>query len=92
MTLNRAYILLTKNCFASGQAYVALSRVTSINNLNFFEYDPTAGCLDPYYKALLEWMMFPDKIADLDSEGNKSAVDIEYPSREAKNLKSSIVR
>lgn len=35
--------------------------------------------------------MSADKIGNLDSEGNESAVEIEYPSRtEAKNLKSSI--
>ena len=34
MTLERAYIVLNENFFASGQAYVALSRVKSIENLH----------------------------------------------------------
>ena len=62
MTLNTAYIQLNKNFFASGQAYVALSRVKCIDNLHLLDYDPTAIYLDSYYKDLLKWMKHVDKI------------------------------
>ncbi len=56
MTLEKAYIQLSKSFFASGQAYVALSRVKDINNLHLLQYDPSAIHIDPYYKQLLTWM------------------------------------
>ena len=53
MTLEKAYILLNKNFFASGQVYVALSRVKSLDNLHLLDYDPGAVLLKPFYRDLL---------------------------------------
>ena len=93
MTLDRAYILLSKNFFASGQAYVALSRIKCIDSLYLLEYDPKAVCLDDYYKGLLEWMKVVDKIGNNSSIGNKNnnAIEVEYPER-PKVLHASVRR
>ena len=93
MTLDRAYILLNKNFFASGQAYVALSRVKCIDSLYLLEYDSKAVCLDDYYKGLLEWMKVVDKIGNNSSIGNKNnnAIEVEYPER-PKVLHASVRR
>ncbi|XP_065058005.1 uncharacterized protein LOC135685854 isoform X1 [Rhopilema esculentum] len=79
MTLEKAYILLNKNFFASGQAYVALSRVKSLDNLHLLDYDPGAVLLKPFYRDLLEWMKRKDEIR-VDRDGD-SSVEPEYPMR-----------
>lgn len=40
MTLSHATMVLDSNIFASGQAYVALSRITCLKSLNLLEFDP----------------------------------------------------
>ena len=77
MTLDKAYIQLNKSFFASGQAYVALSRVKDINNLHLLAYDPKAIHLGDYYRELLTWMENNDTLLS-DSEKDSS---IPYPSR-----------
>ena len=41
--------------FASGQAYVALSRVRNLSDLVLWEFDPSAIHLEPFYQQLLQW-------------------------------------
>ncbi len=41
MTLDGAYVQLDSTFFASGQAYVALSRVRELSNLHLLPYDRT---------------------------------------------------
>ncbi len=55
MTLERAYLQLNDSFFASGQAYVALSRVKTIENLHLLEYDRSAIYLEDYYRSLINW-------------------------------------
>ena len=77
MTLDKAYIQLNKSFFASGQAYVALSRVKDINNLHLLAYDPKAIHLGDYYRDLLTWMQNNDALLP-DNEKDDS---VPYPSR-----------
>ena len=91
MTLDKAYIVLNRNFYASGQAYVALSRVKSIDNLHLLEFDLTAVYLDPYYRSLLDWMKSVDKIGQFGHQGEYCSVDIDYPSR-PKEPKQSLSR
>ena len=81
MTLDRAYILLNRSFFASGLAYVALSRVKSLDKLHLIEYDPTALCLDTYYKSLLDWMKSVNRIGEVESVYEGSVPQSDYPSR-----------
>ena len=83
MTLDNVYILLNKNFFASGQAYVALSRVKSLENLHLIQYEPSSICLDPYYRDLLQWMKQKDEIKAVDGKDN---ADFLYPTREHKPI------
>ena len=79
MTLDKAYVALNKSFFASGQAYVAISRVKCLDNLHLIEYDSSAICLKSYYGQLLKWMIENDKIRD---EGHISNSDkVEYPKK-----------
>ena len=79
MTLETVYVLLNKSFFASGQAYVTLSRVKSLDNLHLLQCDPSAVCLQPYYRDLLRWMKHNDKIK-IDSDQESSQV--QYLKRE----------
>jgi hypothetical protein len=60
MTLNQACVLLNKSFFASGQAYVALSRVKKLDNLHLLSFCEKAIFLDPFYQDLLKWMNSAD--------------------------------
>ena len=75
MTLSRAYVQLSKSFFASGQAYVALSRVKTMQDLHLLKYDRRAIRLDPFYDKLLKWMASVDVIA------NEQLPPVEYPER-----------
>ena len=83
MTLDNVYILLNKNFFANGQAYFALSRVKSLENLHLIQYEPLSICLDPYYRDLLQWMKQKDEIKAVDGKDN---ADVLYPTREHKPI------
>ena len=75
MTLSRAYVQLSKSFFASGQAYVALSRVKTMEDLHLLQYDKRAIRLDPFYDKLLKWMTSVDVIS------NEQLPQVEYPER-----------
>ena len=55
LTVDKAVVILNHNLFASGQAYVALSRVRTADNLTLWSYTPSAIKIAPYYKQLLQW-------------------------------------
>ena len=75
MTLQKAYIQLNTNVFASDQAYVAISRVKSLDDLYLLDFDPKAIYLDAYYKSLLQWMTSVDKLSN-------SSTTVDYPTRQ----------
>ena len=78
MTLKRAYIQLNDSFFASGQAYVALSRVKTIENLHLLEYDRSAIYLEDYYRSLINWMTSVNIIRDKDGP---ETPECPYPKR-----------
>ena len=53
-TLEKAYILLNENFFASGQAYTALSRVKSLENLFLLDFQPSAITLSECHREVLQ--------------------------------------
>ena len=55
LTVDKAIVILNHNFFASGQAYVALSRVRTADNLILWSYTPSAIKIAPYYRQLLQW-------------------------------------
>ena len=54
-TVQKAVVCLGERFFASGQAYVALSRVRTLSDLVLWEFDPSAIHLEPFYQQLLQW-------------------------------------
>ena len=54
-TVQKAVVCLGERFFASGQAYVALSRVRNLSDLVLWEFDPSAIHLEPFYQQLLQW-------------------------------------
>ena len=54
-TVQKAIVCLGERFFASGQAYVALSRVRNLSDLVLWEFDPSAIHLEPFYQQLLQW-------------------------------------
>ena len=54
-TVQKAVVCLNEKFFASGQAYVALSRVRKLDDLVLWDFCPAAIMLDPYQKQLLMW-------------------------------------
>ena len=48
--------------FASGQAYIALSRVRTLADLVLWDFDPSVIQLDPFYQQLCQWMDCVDVI------------------------------
>ena len=55
MTVQKAIVKLNSKFFASGQAYVALSRVRRLEDLVLWEYCSSAIHIQDFYKQLLEW-------------------------------------
>lgn len=70
MTVKRAVVLLNKNFFESGQAYVALSWVRN--------YHPSAIVMLGFYRQLLQWCDAQDVIH---SPSLPPIVESQYPSR-----------
>ena len=54
-TVQKAVVCLGEKFFASGQAYVALSIVRTLNDLVLWEFHPSAVYLEPFYQLLLQW-------------------------------------
>jgi len=56
LTVDSAIVTLNHKFFASGLAYVALSRVRKLEDLTLWDFSPNAIKIAPYYyKQLLEW-------------------------------------
>lgn len=69
MEPKQTYVLMNKNFFASGQAYVALSRVKRLEDLFLLEFDPGVIYLADRQRELLKWMETVDLCADTSSTG-----------------------
>ena len=78
LTVDKAIVMLNHNFFASGQAYVALSRVRSADNLTLWSYTPSAIKIAPYYKQLLQFCDSIDVIRSPPYDGPP----VRYPDRQ----------
>ena len=78
MTVKKAVVLLNKSFFASGQAYVALSRVRNLEDLIIWKYHHSAIHILDFYKQLLSWCDAQDVIRPLNLP---PVVNVAYPSR-----------
>ena len=78
MTVKKAVVLLNKNFFASGQAYVALSRVRNLEDLTIWRYHRSAIHILGFYRQLLRWCDAKDVIRPANLS---PVVDAAYPSR-----------
>ena len=65
-----------KKFLASDQAYVALSRVRTLNDLVLYEFHPSAVYFEPFYQQLLQWCDHIDVIRPTPHAGI-----IEHPER-----------
>ena len=54
-TVQKAIVCLGEKFFASGQAYVALSRVRTLSDLVLWQFHPSAIYVEPFYQQLLQW-------------------------------------
>ena len=54
LTVDKAIVTLNHNFFASGQAYVALSIVRTLESLTLWDYTLSAIKIATYYKQLLQ--------------------------------------
>ena len=63
-TLDCALIDIGPNTFEYGQAYVALSRVKSLDSLYIWELDPSAFRVNPKVKAFLDHIILPEITSD----------------------------
>ena len=62
MTVQRTVVKLNDQFFASGQAYVALSRVKHLKDLVLWDYCQSSIHILKFYKDLLEWCDCVDAI------------------------------
>jgi len=62
MTVQKAIVKLNEQFFASGQAYVALSRVRRLEDLILWGYCRMAINIDQFYEELLAWCDYVDAI------------------------------
>ena len=69
--------ILNNNVCASGQAYIALSRVSNLDDLTLWDFTPSAIKIAPYYKQLLEWCDSVDVIRPESYDGPP----VRYPDR-----------
>ena len=60
----QAYVLMNENVFASGQTYVALSRVKHLEDLFLLAFEQGAIYLDERQRELLKWMDSVDICVD----------------------------
>ena len=75
-TVQRAIVCLSDQFFESGQAYVALSRVRTLEDLVLWDFDPSAIKMAPFYRQLLEWCDCVDRICP-----TPPLAVVEYPIR-----------
>jgi len=85
LTVDSAIVTLNNNFFASGQAYVALSRVRKLDNLILWDFTPSAIKIAPYYKQLLEWCESVDVIRPTPYDGPC----VRYPDRQNDDISCS---
>ena len=87
LTVDKAIVTLNHNFFASGQAYVALSRVRTVDSLTLWDYTPFAIKVAPYYKQLLQWCDSVDVIRLPHYDGPP----VRYPDREHDQISCTTV-
>lgn len=80
-TVQKAVVCLGEKFFASGQAYVALSRVKSLNDLVLWEFHPSAVYLEP-----LQWCDNSDVIHPTPPTGI-----VEHPERTHDFLSNALI-
>ena len=88
LTVDKAIVTLNHNFFASGQAYVALSRVRTLDSLTLWHYSPSAIKIAPYYKQLLQWCDSVDVIYRLPPYSGPS---VRYPDREHDQISCMVI-
>ena len=76
-TVQKAVVCLNDRFFESGQAYVALSRVRSLEDLVLWDFEKSTIRLDPFYKQLLHWADSVDIITP-----TPCSVHAQYPQRD----------
>ena len=77
MTVQKAVVRLNSHFFESGQAYVALSHVTTLDSLALWDYVPTTIAILQFYKDLLSWCDYVDAIRPTPPSGES----VPYPAR-----------
>ena len=87
LTVDKAIVTLNHNFFASGQAYVALSRLRTLESLTLWDYTPSAIKIAPYYKQLLQWCDSVDVIRSPPYTGPP----IRHPNREHDQVSQAVV-
>lgn len=76
MTLTAAVIDLGRNIFAEGQAYVALSRVRSLEGLYLLDFDPSRIRANPRVTAFYEQIVEnKESVASIEATSLENALD-----------------